>query len=69
MKGKAAFTLVTRPLKKLDSATWSKTYAGNKMTITGLKYFNGDTRKEMLRLDILFGLKTTYEEMAARLTA
>lgn len=65
----SAFTLVTRPLKKLDSATWSKTYAGNKMTITGLKYFNGDTRKEMLRLDILFGLKTTYEEMAARLTA
>lgn len=64
-----AIALVTRPLKKLDSATWSKTYTGNRMTIAALKYFNGDTRKETLRLDILFGLKLIYPEMAARRTA
>ncbi|MEQ1671397.1 MAG: P22 phage major capsid protein family protein [Hyphomicrobium sp.] len=60
--------LVTRPLKKLDSAPWSRTYSGNKMSIAGLKYFDGDKRTETLRLDILFGVKTIYPQLGSRLT-
>ncbi len=66
---KNCFALVTRPLKVPDSATWAKNYTGNKMSISALKYFNGDTRQESIRLDILFGVETIYPQLGARLTS
>lgn len=66
---KNAITLVTRPLKKLDSAVWAKNYTGNKMSISAMKYMNGDTRTESLRLDILYGVKVIYPALACRLTS
>ena len=66
---KNAFALVTRPLDIASGqGVQSETVMGNKMSISVTKHVDFDTLVEECRLDMLFGVKTIYPAMAARLT-
>lgn len=63
---KNAFSLVTVPLEKPDGAVWSaaETYEG--ISIRIVKDYNITNDMIVTRLDILYGWKTVYPELACR---
>jgi hypothetical protein len=63
---KDAFALVMVPLEKPDS-TFSAVESEDGISIRVVKAYNIDTDTESIRLDILYGVKTIYPELACRI--
>lgn len=63
---KNAFALCMVPIEKPDS-TWGDTATEDGISITVVKAFDIDQYKETIRLDILYGVKTIYPELATRI--
>lgn len=61
-----AFALCVVPLEKPDSA-WSAVETEDGLSIAVVKDFNIDEYVETIRLDILYGVKTIYPELACRI--
>jgi hypothetical protein len=65
-----AFLLVSRPLNIASgSGVKTSSQTGNRMTIRVTEQVDFDTLKHQFRLDILFGVKAVYPDLAMRLTA
>ena len=64
---KNAFALCMVPIEKPDSVGWSATETEDGFSITLVKAFDIDQYKETIRLDILYGVKTIYPELACRI--
>lgn len=64
-----AFALVTVPLEMPDGASFKARETHNGLSIRVVKAYDIDTDDEIIRLDILFGSKTIYSELACRLTS
>lgn len=64
---KNAFALVTVPMEIPDSAVWSARETFNGMSIRVIKDYDITNDKEICRLDVLYGTKTLYPELACRL--
>jgi len=63
---KNAFALVMVPLQKPDGA-WGSTVTDEGFSIRVVKDYNIENDDEVIRLDILYGVKTIYPELAVRL--
>ena len=63
---KNAFALVMVPIQPPDSG-WSATETEDGISITVCKQFSIDEYVETIRLDILYGWKTIYPELAVRI--
>jgi len=64
-----AFALVTVPLEMPDGANFKARETHNGLSIRVVKAYDIDSDEEIIRLDILFGTKTIYPELACRLTS
>lgn len=62
-----ALALVTIPLELPDSATFKARADWRGYSIRVIKDYDIDTDDEIIRLDILFGVKTIYPELGVRL--
>ncbi len=63
---KNAFALVMVPLEKPDGA-WGSTVTEDGYSIRVVKDYNIDEDLEIIRLDILYGVKTIYPELGLRI--
>uniref|UniRef100_A0A6M3KGM6 Putative capsid protein n=1 Tax=viral metagenome TaxID=1070528 RepID=A0A6M3KGM6_9ZZZZ len=63
---KNAFALVIVPLVKPDGQ-WGATETENGVSIRVVKDYDIDVDSEIIRLDILYGVKTIYPELAVRI--
>lgn len=62
-----AFTLVTRPLAKLEGGVENSSVAsGNGMSISVMKFITGMTRKQYIRLDMLYSVEPINPHLALR---
>jgi hypothetical protein len=61
---KNAFGLVTCPLEEPDGAAWSKRQSANGLSVRVVKDYDIDTDDEVIRIDILYGVKALYPELA-----
>lgn len=66
---KNAFALVTVPLVLPDSAGFKARETYNNLSIRVIKDYNVTNDVEIIRLDVMYGWKTIYADLAARLTA
>lgn len=64
---KNAFGLVMCPLQKPDGASWAEQETHNGLSIRVVKDYDIDSDDEIIRLDILYGVKALYPELACRL--
>lgn len=64
---KNAFALVTVPLEMPESAGFKAQENYNGVSIRVIKDFNILTDNEVIRLDVLYGIKTLYSDLAVRL--
>ena len=63
-----AFALVTCPLEMPDGASFKARETHNGLSIRVVKDYDINADEEIIRLDILYGTKTIYPELATRLT-
>jgi P22 coat protein - gene protein 5 len=63
-----AFALVTCPLEMPDGATWKARESHNGLSIRVVKDYDIATDDDIIRLDVLYGWKAIYPELACRLT-
>lgn len=65
---KNAFALVVVPLEIPEGASWSAraTDKDTGLSVRVLKWYDGDADVESVRLDVLYGVKTLYPELACR---
>lgn len=63
-----AFALVTCPLEMPDGATWKARESHNGLSIRVVKDYDIATDDDIIRLDVLYGWKSIYPELACRLT-
>ncbi len=63
---KNAFALVTVPLEMPDGA-WGARESHNGLNIRVVKDYDIDADVEIIRMDILYGVKTLYPELACRI--
>jgi len=63
---KNAFALVTVPLEMPDG-TWGARESHNGLNIRVVKDYDIDADVELIRMDILYGVKTLYPELACRI--
>ena len=61
-----AFALVMVPLVKPDGA-WGSTVTEDGYSVRVVKDYNIETDQEIIRMDILYGTKTIYPELACRI--
>jgi hypothetical protein len=64
---KNAFALVMVPLEK-PASEWSAVETEDGISIRVVKQYNIETDVEAIRLDILYGVKTIYPELACRIS-
>jgi len=64
-----AFALVACPLILPDGVAFKARETHNGLSVRVLKAYDIDTDDEIIRLDILYGVKTIYPELACRLTS
>lgn len=64
---KNAFALVTRPLEMPQGVTWGARESYNGLSMRIISDYDIDTDKQKTRLDILYGTKTIYGDLATRL--
>ena len=65
---KNAFALVTVPLEMPDSVTWKARQTHRGTSVRLVKDYDIDNDQEIIRCDILYGVKAIYPELAARLS-
>lgn len=65
---KNAFALVTRPLEIPQGASWSARESYNGLSMRIISDYDVSTDKQKTRLDMLFGVKAIYPDLAVRLT-
>lgn len=65
---KNAFALVMADLDMPDGAAFKARERANNMSVRVVKDYDIDTDRDIIRLDILYGVKTIYPELAVRLT-
>ena len=63
-----ALALVTVPLELPDSAVFKARADWRGYSIRVIKYYDIDSDEEIIRLDILYGVKAIYPELGVRLT-
>lgn len=66
---KNAFALVTCPLEMPDGAPWKSRESHNGLSIRVVKDYDIATDDEIIRMDVLYGWKAIYPDLACRLTA
>jgi P22 coat protein - gene protein 5 len=66
---KNAFALVTRDLELPDGAAFKSRASHNGLSIRLVKDYDIDADTDIIRLDILYGVKTIYDQLAVRLTS
>ena len=64
---KNAFALVTCPLELPDGAAWKARQSHNGLSVRVVKDYDIDSDDEVIRIDILYGVKSLYPELACRL--
>ena len=64
---KNAFALVFVPLQKPDGVAFAETVTDEGYSIRVVKDYDIDNDLEVIRLDILYGVKTIYPELACRM--
>mgnify|MGYP000279675303 CR=1 FL=1 len=64
---KNAFALVFVPLQKPDGVAFAETITDEGYSIRVVKDYDIDNDLEVIRLDILYGVKTIYPELAVRI--
>ncbi|MFV1627948.1 P22 phage major capsid protein family protein [Phaeobacter sp. JH203A] len=64
---KNAFALVTCPLQMPDGAAFKARESHNGLSIRVIKDYDIDTDKDVIRMDILYGVKDIYPDLASRL--
>lgn len=64
---KNAFALVFVPIELPQSAGFKARETHNNMSVRVVKDYNVDTDDEVIRLDIMYGIKTIYPELACRI--
>lgn len=64
---KNAFALVTCPLEMPDGAAFKARESRNGLSIRVIKDYDIDSDNDIIRLDILYGKKAIYPDLAARL--
>jgi hypothetical protein len=62
-----AFALVTVPLEMPDGAAFKARESHNGLSIRCVKDYDIDSDKDIIRLDILYGRKAIYPDLATRL--
>ena len=66
---KNAFALVTCPLEMPDGAPWKSRESHNGLSIRVVKDYDIATDDDIIRMDVLYGWKAIYPDLACRLTA
>jgi P22 coat protein - gene protein 5 len=66
---KNAFALVTVPLEMPDGVAFKARESANGLSVRILKSYDNINDMDIIRMDILYGVKAIYPELAARLTA
>lgn len=64
---KNAFALVTCPLELPDGAAWKAQQSANGLSVRVVKDYDIASDDEIIRIDILYGVKALYPELACRL--
>ena len=64
---KNAFALVTVPLEMPDGAAFKARESANGLSVRVVKDYDIDSDDDVIRLDILYGRKSIYPDLAARL--
>lgn len=64
---KNAFALVMVPLEMPDGAAFKARESHNGMSVRVIKSYDVDDDVDIIRLDIMYGMKTIYPELAVRL--
>lgn len=64
---KNAFALVTVPLEMPDGASFKARESANGLSVRVIKDYDINNDEDVIRLDILYGRKAIYPELAARL--
>lgn len=65
---KNAFALVTCPLEMPDGASFKARESRNGLSVRVVKDYDIDTDEDIIRLDILYGWKAIYPDLAVRLS-
>ena len=65
---KNAFALVMVDLEMPDGAVWKARQSKNNFSLRVLKWYDGENDEEKIRLDVLYGTKALYPELATRLS-
>jgi hypothetical protein len=63
-----AFALVMSDMDLPDGAAWKARESADNLSVRVVKDYDIDLDREIIRLDILYGVKTIYPELAVRLT-
>lgn len=64
---KNAFALVTCPLEMPDGVSWKGQESADGLSVRVVKDYDIDTDQDIIRLDILYGWKAIYPDLACRL--
>lgn len=65
---KNAFALVTVPLEMPDGVSWKAQENADGISVRVVKQYDIDTDDDVVRLDVMFGWKAIYPDLAARVT-
>lgn len=65
---KNAFALVTAPLEMPDGATFKARESHKGLSMRVIKFYDGINDDDNIRLDVLYGVKTLYPDLATRLS-
>lgn len=65
---KNAFALVMADLEMPDSAVFKARESQNGFSIRVIKYYDGEMDEDKIRLDVLYGVKAIYPDLACRLS-
>lgn len=64
---KNAFALVTVPIELPDGAAFKARESHNGLSVRVVKQYDIDSDDDIIRIDVLYGVKTIYPELACRL--
>lgn len=64
---KNAFALVTCPLEMPDGVSWKGQESADGLSVRVVKQYDIDTDQDVIRLDVLYGWKAIYPDLATRL--
>ena len=65
---KNAFALVMADLEMPDGAVFKARESQNNFSIRVIKWFDGENDEEKIRMDVLYGVKAIYPDLATRLS-